>query len=106
MPTTKLQQDAARYVDEIEQEMRKIGFWQSQPLRPEQMAFQQAFAMDTMVFAQWLQFIFLPRVREAIAANQFPGSSSVSTQAIREFDGNLEASRLVTLLAEFDALFG
>jgi uncharacterized protein YqcC (DUF446 family) len=103
--SAKLQQDATRYVDAIEAEMRRIGYWQGEPLRAEQMEFTQAFAMDTMTFAQWLQFIFLPRVREAIASNQFPSSSSVGTQAVREFDGAPDSDRLVTLLSEFDALF-
>jgi len=85
--------------------MRRIGYWQSEPLRPEQMDFTQAFAMDTMTFAQWLQFVFLPRVREAAAANQFPAGSSVGTQAVREFDGDPNAGVLTTVLAEFDALF-
>src|SRR5262249_32826861 len=83
---------------------RRIGFWQNQPLLPEQMGFTQAFAMDTMTFTQWLQFVFLPRVREAAASNQFPSNSSVGTQAVREFDGDPEAGDLVTLLSEFDAL--
>ncbi|HKF21818.1 MAG TPA: YqcC family protein [Candidatus Angelobacter sp.] len=94
-----------RYADRIEAEMRRIGFWQNEPLRPEQMEFTQAFAMDTMTYAQWLQFVFLPRVREAAAANQFPSGSNVGTQAVREFDGSPEAGDLITLLAEFDALF-
>ena len=85
--------------------MRRIGYWQAEPLRPEQMEFTQAFAMDTMTFAQWLQFVFLPRVREAAAANQFPSGSSVGTQAIREFDGDPDAGQLTTLLSDFDALF-
>jgi len=85
--------------------MRRIGYWQKQPLKPEQLRFSKAFAMDTMAFTQWLQFIFLSRVREAAASNQFPSSSSVGTQAVREFDGDSDASRLVELLTEFDALF-
>lgn len=86
--------------------MRRIGFWQNEALRQEQLKFTEAFAMDTMTFAQWLQFIFLPRVREAIVSNQFPTSSSVGAQAVREFDGDPDAGRLVTLLSEFDGLFG
>ena len=105
MSLTPLQQNASRYIDQIEQEMRRIGLWRATPLQPEQMNFKQAFAMDTMTFAQWLQFVFVPRVREAIAANSFPSSSSVGAQAVREFDGDLEADRLVQLLSEFDALF-
>jgi uncharacterized protein YqcC (DUF446 family) len=100
-----LQQSVLRYADQIEAEMRRIGMWQTEPLRPKQFKFKQAFAMDTMTFAQWLQFIFLPRVREAAAANDFPSSSDVGTQAVREFDGNAEADGLINLLAEFDALF-
>ena len=105
MPPTQLQQNAARYVDQIEKEMQRIGFWQKQQLRPEQLAFKKAFAMDTMTFVQWLQFIFLPRVREAVASNSFPKGSSVGTQAVREFDGDPEADQLITLLSEFDELF-
>lgn len=104
MPS-KLQRDALRYVDLIEAEMRHAGYWQNDPLRPEQMKFTQAFAMDTMTFAQWLQFVFLPRVREAATSNELPSTSSVGAQAVREFDGDPNADRLVTLLSEFDALF-
>ena len=104
MPTP-LQRKVSRYADEIEGEMRSIGMWQDQPLRREQLNFKQAFGMDTMTFTQWLQFVFLPRVRESVAANSFPGSSSVGAQAVREFDGHPQADRLITLLSEFDALF-
>jgi len=102
---SRLQEEVARYVGLIEAEMRRIGLWQGQPLRPQQLHFTQAFAMDTMSFAQWLQFVFLPRAREAAAADQFPSASSVGAQAVREFDGNPYAGDLVTLLSEFDALF-
>jgi len=104
--TSRLQQDVLRYADLIETEMRRAAYWHTAPLRPAQMEFTQAFAMDTMVFTQWLQFVFLPRVREAAASNQFPSSSSVGVQAVREFDGDPNGDRLVTLLTEFDSLFG
>jgi uncharacterized protein YqcC (DUF446 family) len=90
---------------EIEAEMKQIGLWQSEPLQPEQYQFHTAFAMDTMSFAQWLQFVFIPKVKEAAKTNQFPAKSQVGIQAIREFDTVPAASRLVTLLSEFDALF-
>jgi len=105
MALTPLQQDATRLIDEIEAEMKRSGLWQNEPLKPEQLNFRKAFAMDTMAFSQWLQFIFVPRVHEAIAANRFPSSSSVGGQAVREFDTVPNASRLTTLLSEFDALF-
>jgi uncharacterized protein YqcC (DUF446 family) len=89
----------------IEAEMRCIGFWQAEPLKPEQYQFTEAFAMDTMAFSQWLQFIFIPRVKDSATSGKFPSKSQVGAQAVREFDGLHEASRLVTLLSEFDMLF-
>jgi uncharacterized protein YqcC (DUF446 family) len=90
----------------IEDEMKRINFWQDTPIDPAAMNFKKAFAMDTMAYTQWLQFIFIPRVKQIIAEHgKFPSSSSVGTQAIREFDGQDQANNLVTLLCEFDALF-
>jgi uncharacterized protein YqcC (DUF446 family) len=97
---------AALKVDEIEHEMRRIRLWQDQPLAREKYNFTKAFAMDTMSYDQWLQFVFIPRVREIVStAGQFPESSSVGAQAIREFDTYPDSERLVTLLCEFDRLF-
>jgi len=87
-------------------EMKKAGLWQEQPLAPEQYNFSRAFAMDTMAYSQWLQFVFIPRLTELLrTSGPFPASSSVGAQAIREFDGWQEAQGLVTLLCEFDRLF-
>jgi uncharacterized protein YqcC (DUF446 family) len=105
MEQTDFQKVVTRQVDLIEEEMRASGLWQSQPLRPEQLKFSRAFAMDTMAFQQWLQFIFVPKVREAIASNSFPPNSQVGAQAVREFDTVPDASRLSSLLSEFDSLF-
>jgi uncharacterized protein YqcC (DUF446 family) len=91
----------------IKQAMRANGMWQAQPLEPEQYEFRQAFGADTMTFSQWLQFVLVPRVELVLSARgTFPSSSSVGTKAIREFDGDPRADELVTLLGEFDQLFG
>jgi uncharacterized protein YqcC (DUF446 family) len=104
MTPTDLSALMARKLDEIEAEMHAIGLWQASPLRPDQLDFSAAFGADKMAFSQWLQFVFIPRVRDAIAADRFPSSSAVGTQAVREFDTEPRAARLSTLLTEFDAL--
>jgi uncharacterized protein YqcC (DUF446 family) len=92
-------------IDEIETEMKSIGMWHAEPLPPEAYDFHRAFAMDTMTFSNWLQFIFVPRVNQIIDSGEpFPTSSSVGAQAVREFDGDQEASRLCDLLSAFDRL--
>jgi uncharacterized protein YqcC (DUF446 family) len=95
----------AEKLNEIEAEMHAVGLWQASPLRPDQLESPGAFGVDKMTFSQWLQFIFIPRVREAVASKQFPPSSEVGTQAVREFDAEPGAAHLVRLLSEFDALF-
>jgi uncharacterized protein YqcC (DUF446 family) len=95
-----------RIIGEIASELSRLGYWSADPLPDEAYQFQQAFAMDTMTFSQWLQFILIPRVHEILEGNgDFPSRSMVGTQAIREFDGDESASRLVKLLNEFDSLF-
>ena len=96
-----------RIIGEIELEMKRIGYWRTEPLPEIAYQFHQAFAVDTMTFTQWLQFILIPRVHQVLDENGvFPTSSMVGTQGLREFDGNERASRLVDLLLEFDQLFG
>jgi uncharacterized protein YqcC (DUF446 family) len=92
-------------LERIEAGMKRIGLWQAGPLDPEQYDFRAAFAGDTMSFAQWLQFIFIPNVRAAAGRNKFPAASHVGAKAAREFDTIPDAAELVTLLVEFDALF-
>jgi uncharacterized protein YqcC (DUF446 family) len=96
---------AAALLDKIEAELRQIGYWQSTPLPAEKFNNMGAFGMNTMAFSQWLQFVFLPQARKAVSGERkFPGSSNVSVQAIREFDGDPNTGNLVSLLCEFDAV--
>lgn len=86
--------------------MKRIGLWQNEPLPEDAYRFRQAFAMDTLAFSQWLQFVLIPRVQAIVASNgRFPPASMVAVQAIREFDGMDQAAELIGLLCEFDELF-
>jgi len=97
---------AEKKISQIEEEMKRTGYWSSEPLPEEAYDFLRAFAMDTMAFSQWLQFILIPNVRSIIEQKgDFPSESMVGVQAAREFDGDANASHLVSLLSEFDALF-
>jgi uncharacterized protein YqcC (DUF446 family) len=99
-------QEAGKKIEEIEAELKRLGRWSAQPLPPEAFDHMGPFGMNTMTFAQWLQFVLIPRVREVIATQgRFPSSSQVGVYAIRELDGDQDAERLVTLLCEFDTLF-
>ena len=96
-------------VDEIETEMKRIGMWQKEPPPPENLDFKKAFGMDKFALEQWLQFVFLPRVRDIIATKgTFPTQSQVSAQAYREWKmwgSDDDKDQLIERLREFDALF-
>jgi uncharacterized protein YqcC (DUF446 family) len=93
---------AAAKLAEIEAEMRATGAWQAEELPRPAYFFERAFAADTMTTEQWLQFIFVPRVREALETKSLPPRSQVGTYAVRCFDGEDRLQRLVGLLCELD----
>ncbi len=97
--------EVAAKLDEIEAEMRRIGWWDVPEPPPEAFESRRAFLSDTMAFATWLRFVLLPRARSIVEARgELPPSSMVGTQAIREFDGDDRADRLTHLLAQFDGI--
>jgi uncharacterized protein YqcC (DUF446 family) len=96
----------AAALDEVEAALHQAGFWQDDPPPPEAFDFHEAFARDTMAYSQWLQFVFIPNARRlAEEGGEFPATSQVGAQAIREFDGAPHADVVIDRLTEFDALF-
>ena len=72
-------------IDEIEAEMKTAGMWSESPLPPEAYDFHKAFAMDTMAYSQWLQFVFVPRVNDLITSGgQFPSSKHGRARRLSE----------------------
>jgi uncharacterized protein YqcC (DUF446 family) len=105
MAPAKIYIEAAKRIDAIETEMRRIGAWQAR--RPPEEAFRsrEPFFMDRMDYSTWLTFVFVPRVRDIIKARgEFPTGSMVGVQAVREFDGWEEGTELASLLSKFDSL--
>ena len=95
--------------DEIEAEMKRIGFWTENPPPLLEMADRGELRsyLDAPYFEQWLQCVFLPRARAAIEHDDFPKSSSVAEMARRQYDYHSyvpEAETLLELLRTFDAL--
>lgn len=109
-PPSKKQVDKRRRLgelaDDVEAEMRRLGWWQDDPPSEETVLVGGAFGQQTVGFTQWLQVVFVKRLRQAASGEiPIPSSSSVSTMAVREFDGYPEdLDRLMDLLHEVDRL--
>lgn len=90
---------------EIEEELKRLNRWQSDPLPAEKFENMGAFGSNTMTFEQWLQFILIPRIRQIVKDHdEFPSNSMLATYAVRVFDGDYEATRLQELLYDIDQL--
>jgi uncharacterized protein YqcC (DUF446 family) len=95
-------------IDQIEQELRRMDWWSETALPEEAFQSSTAFFADTMTYHQWVQFVFMERVRHVIEhRGNLPANSQVGLKAAREWEhfGVVpEAAGLVRLLQEFDAI--
>jgi hypothetical protein len=117
----------AAKIDEIEAEMRRIGYWFDNPPTPIPEIFGENAAgmpkvegwshsvadyngdvrIDSPLFVLYLQRVFLPWARQRARDNNLPPKTVVGTVAVREYEShsiNGVAQPLVLLLCHFDAL--
>lgn len=56
---------------ELEQELRELGWWEEHEPSAQALQSEQPFSVDTLEFAQWLQWVFIPRMH-SIARSDHP----------------------------------
>ena len=100
--------DALKKLDEIEAEMRRVGYW-FDSLEPASGACGTKFnsALDAPSFQLWLQCVFLPNARAAANEGSLPARSQAGEIARRQFMSKTqapEARKLFGLIQEFDEL--
>lgn len=90
----------------IEMELRQMGLWESEPPPEEAFRSSQPFCIDTLEFTQWLQFVFVARIKVMIETEQsLPSVSGIAPMAEEHFRGRSETGhRLVRELEEIDRL--
>ncbi|WP_405120227.1 YqcC family protein [Pseudomonas leptonychotis] len=90
----------------IERELRVQGWWQAQAPSLDALSSEQPFCVDTLAFEQWLQWIFLPRMKQLLEAGAvLPSVSGIQPMAEQVYGGQLKkAGQLIKLLGEFDQL--
>ncbi|MGC8121517.1 YqcC family protein [Marinobacter sp. VGCF2001] len=90
----------------IEIELRQLGVWQYEALPPAAFESTQPFCLDTMSFTQWLQFVFLEKMKSLVeAGGPLPAVSGIAPMAEEHFRGREQSGReLVAVLEEMDQL--
>ncbi|MDF7667478.1 YqcC family protein [Orbaceae bacterium ESL0727] len=94
-------------LDAIQQEMQKIALWQSLPPPADAFLSEQPFAIDTLAAQEWLQWIFIPRMRALIDAKaELPRHFSLHpyfSEALKEAENVADLLALIKQLDDFAA---
>ncbi|WP_028240362.1 YqcC family protein [Stutzerimonas azotifigens] len=90
----------------IERELRGLGLWAEVAPTREALASVEPFCVDTLAFEQWLQWVFLPRMKVIVEADHpLPSASGVQAMAEVVYRDRLsEVGGLLEALGEFDRL--
>ena len=96
---------ASALVD-LEQQLHINRLWASQAPSPEALASQQPFCIDTLSFEQWLQYVFLPRMRLLInERRELPRECAIAPMAEQAFAGEgVACAGVIASLARVDLL--
>ncbi|HLV48025.1 MAG TPA: YqcC family protein [Aliidiomarina sp.] len=87
--------------------LQEHELWEAEPPAPERLQSTEPFAVDTLEFHQWLQFIMIPQFEHRIEHNlALPRGFAVSPMAEECWRGCWgERRQLILTLREFDELF-
>ena len=92
---------AALLID-LEAQLRTRLLWDIEEPDPAALASTQPFCIDTLSFPQWLQFVFLPRMRALLDADlPLPAQCAIAEMAEMQF-GSGDAVAVIALLREID----
>lgn len=90
-------------LDTVEVELKQLGLWSASEPEAEALASRLPFCVDTLPFPQWLQFVFIPKMRTLHEQNlAYPVGSGVASMAEEVFRDNTRAGALIKLLQQID----
>lgn len=99
-----LYQQVNQNLQALRDALQKLSKWQSVPPPAQALRSTQPFAVDTLDFHQWLQFIMIPRMQALVDERQpLPASIAISPMAVQVYKGDLKRHReLIAILRELD----
>lgn len=91
---------------EVEANLRIHGKWDENPPPGSALTSPEPFCIDTLKFEQWLQWIFLPRMKQVIEQQKpFPQKSGIYEYAQDTLPGRAPGTPgLLRLIKRFDDL--
>ena len=97
---------AQQLLNELEYVLKQHNLWASQPPHPANLASQVPFAVDSLTFCEWLQFIFLPKLRAMSAQDQSLPNMQVTPAAEMYLPEQVASGhrQVIAVLQQLDAL--
>lgn len=92
----------------IERELRVCDLWNPTPPAAQALASREPFCVDTLSFEEWLQWVFLPRMKLILERDQaLPAVSGILAMAEMVYQGRqAQMAGLLRALEAFDQLIG
>lgn len=90
--------------------MRGLGLWSETAPSSDALSSTQPFAIDTLEFSEWLQFIFLPRMQSLLEAQSALPTDCMIAPVGEEYcrqncsEKGAEVSHLISILSSIDQL--
>ena len=96
---------AERLID-VEASLRQLNLWAAEPPALHALQSEQPFAIDTLAFEQWLQFIFLPTLYQVLErGSALPDRSAIAPMAEETLGKRqLPIANLIATLRDLDRL--
>lgn len=91
-------------LQELEDTLKSHELWQNTPVAAEKLQSTAPFCCDTLRFEQWLQFVFIPKMLELLAANApLPSNMAIAPMAEMSFAQQPYFDALLDVLTRLDA---
>ena len=92
--------------DQLELELKSNQLWQGQPPSQQAMMSLQPFAVDTLEGHEWLQWVFLPKMRTVLETGHvLPHGFSVSPYFEQFWANSPQCSPALAILVQLDKAF-
>ncbi len=93
---------------DLEAALRSSALWQQQPPSEQALASTQPFCVDSLDFSQWLQFVFIPRIRFMLEQHApLPAVSGIAAMGEEAFRGQSRVQlSLMPVLENIDQCLG
>ena len=106
MTSDSTHQELLTHLQQLEAELQAQQLWSSSPPSATALESVMPFMYDTLKLHEWLQWVFLPRLRAVIdAKGQLPHESHIHPLAEHEWQEQktFDKRQLLSLLASIDA---